>query len=274
MLIDFHTHTSASDGELLPAALMARAVNRDVRALAITDHDTLEGLKSAASNVPKSLQLVSGVELSCLWGGVNIHIVGLGFDMTAPAMTALVARQGAAREQRAHKIAQRLEQAGFQGAYDGVVALASGAELGRPHFARWLVKQGFVDSETRAFDRYLGRGKLGDVKTFWPALSDVVAELTSAGGVAILAHPLHYSMTRMKLRALCTDFAEAGGSAIEIASGRQTQDEIAKLTRLALDFGLHASVGSDFHRPWQHGPDLGVSTTLARGVPGVWEIVL
>jgi predicted metal-dependent phosphoesterase TrpH len=78
----------------------------------------------------------------------------------------------------------------------------------------------------------------------------------------------------MKLRALCTDFAEAGGSAIEIASGRQTQDEIAKLTRLAQDFGLHASVGSDFHRPWQHGPDLGVSTTLARGVPGVWEIVL
>ena len=274
MLIDFHTHTSASDGELSPSALMARASSLGLGALAITDHDTLEGLKSAAAHVPNNLQLVSGVELSCLWGGANIHIVGLGFDVAAPAITALIARQSAARERRALKIAQRLEQAGFSGAYDGAMSVAKGAELGRPHFAKWMVSEGLVDSETRAFDRYLGRGKPGDVKTFWPALAEVVAELVAAGGMAVLAHPLHYSMTRMKLRALCADFAEAGGLGIEISSGRQTQDEIAKLTRLAQEFGFYASVGSDFHRPWQHGPELGVSTTVARDVAGVWEVVL
>ncbi len=274
MLIDFHTHTSASDGELTPEALLARAVERDLSALAITDHDTLEGFKSAVSHVPNNLRLVPGVELSCLWGGANIHVVGLGFDPTAPAITTFIAHQSAAREQRAQKIAQRLEKAGFPNAYDGALAVAKGAELGRPHFAKWLVSAGFVDSETRAFDRYLGRGKLGDVKTFWPPLSEAVTALTAAGGTAVLAHPLHYAMTRMKLRALCTDFADAGGGAIEISSGRQTQDEIARLTRLAQEFGLYASMGSDFHRPWQYGPELGVSTTLAKGVSGVWEFLL
>ena len=241
--------------------------------MAITDHDTVAGYRAAtavASDYP-SVRLVPGVEFSCRWSGTTIHVVGLGMDCDHPALREGVEVLSAARLERAAKIARRLEQRGFPGALEGALAEAGESQLGRPHFSAWMVAQGHVPDHNAAFDKYLGQGKPGDVKAFWPEMARAVAWIVQAGGVAVLAHPLKYSYTRMKLRRLVHDFAAAGGGAIEVLSGRQTPEQTASLQRLAEDFELEISAGSDFHRDGPYNPDLGVELRAFRGRPGVWQ---
>jgi predicted metal-dependent phosphoesterase TrpH len=270
VLVDFHTHTTASDGALTPQQLLERAADAGVECLSITDHDTVRGVRAAASS-PTGVTLVNGVELSCVWGRANIHVVGLDIDCSHSGIVSLLASLDSARQERARAIGERLEREGMPGAYEGALDIAGDSQIGRPHFAEWLVRQGHVSDAGEAFNRWLGRGKTGDVKTYWPALSSVVEAVVAAGGIAVLAHPLKYGMTRMKLRALVQDFVTAGGAAIEVVSGRQTADETAQLRRLADEFALAMSLGSDFHREWQYGPDLGVSSDLVPAGRGVWE---
>ncbi len=273
VLVDFHTHTTASDGALTPSELVARAADRGVSVMAITDHDTMAGFEAVRSEVPDGLTLHAGVELSCVWGSVNIHIVGLGVSAEQPALQDILTTLDTARRERARTIAERLEKVGMPGALSGAMAIAGDSQIGRPHFAAWMVQAGHASDESQAFDKWLGRGKRGDVKTFWPHLSEVVAAIVQAGGVPVLAHPLKYGMTGMKLTALVRDFVAAGGLGLEIASGRQTGDETARLRRLALEHGLSVSLGSDFHRDWTYGPELGVDATVAGAAPGVWELL-
>ncbi|WP_347136873.1 PHP domain-containing protein [Parahaliea mediterranea] len=272
MLIDFHTHSTASDGELSPADLLARAVARNIRYFAITDHDTVEGyLAVRDAALGEDLTLVSGVEFSCRWSGVTVHIVGLGMDVAHPAMREGLARLATARHERGAKIARRLDKLGFPGALDGAVAEAGDSQLGRPHFAAWMLAQGHVATVGEAFDKYLGQGKPGDVKAFWPELAEVTGWIVAAGGVAIVAHPLKYKLTASKLRRLVADFRAAGGTALELVNGRQTPDQTAQLRRLARECCLAVSAGSDYHRDSTFGPQLGVEFRAPEGLPCVWE---
>jgi predicted metal-dependent phosphoesterase TrpH len=277
VLIDFHTHTAASDGALSPRDLVALARERKLAMLAITDHDTVAGYLAVAEQGPEytqdpaGLRLVPGVELSCRWSATTIHILGLGMDCRHPAMGEALAWLDTARIERGKKIAQRLEALGFAGALDGALAEAGDSQLGRPHFSAWMVGQGHVTDHNQAFDKYLGQGKTGDVKAFWPELAQVVEWIVAAGGVAVIAHPLKYNFTRMKLRRLVIDFMAAGGTGIEIASGYQTPDQSAQLRRLASEFALEVSVGSDYHRDAPYSPRPGVEIPALDGLRGVWE---
>jgi 3',5'-nucleoside bisphosphate phosphatase len=274
VLIDFHTHTTASDGALEPLELIRRAAERGVTQLAITDHDTVAGYQAVErhyTQVCPDVTLIPGVEMSCRWSGTTIHILGLGIDCEHPAMLAGLAQLSEARMARAHKIAQRLAAKGFDGALEGALEQAGESQIGRPHFAAWMIEQGHVESFGKAFDLYLGQGKIGDVKAFWPELATVTECIVAAGGVAAIAHPLHYRFTRMKLRRLVTDFALAGGQALELINGRQGSDQIAQLERLAKEFELEVSIGSDFHRDSPYGAEIGVELRHLNGLPGVWE---
>lgn len=274
MLIDFHTHTTASDGALSPVALLQRAVDAGVELLAITDHDTVAGYRSAAASLeakPLPVKLVSGVEFSCRWSGATIHILGLGMNCDHPAMRAGLAKLAAARTQRGIKIGERLEALGFARAFSGAMAEAGESQLGRPHFAAWMAAQGHIDSQAKAFDKYLGQGKVGDVKAFWPELAEVVGWIAEAGGAPVIAHPLKYRFTRMKLRRLVVDFVAAGGEGVEVLSGRQTSDQTKLLVNLASEFELEASIGSDFHRDAPYSAALGVSAPFLGAVSGVWQ---
>lgn len=270
MIVDFHTHTLMSDGALSPAALMARALAQGVQTLSITDHDTLGAYRQL--EVPAGLNIIPGVEFSCVWSGVTVHIVGLNVDLENEALQAAVAEQEQAREQRALLIAERLAGRGFDGMYEAAQVEAGDRQiLGRPDFARALLARGAVSSIQQAFTRYLGAGKIGDVKSQWPELEKVVAWITAAKGVAVLAHPLHYKLTRAKLRRLLTAFIEAGGRAMEVANGRQwTQQDLDYLRGCCLELGLQASLGSDFHAE-NRWTELGCDASLVGDCVPVWQ---
>ncbi len=259
MIIDFHTHSHASDGALAPAALLAEALAAGVEQFALTDHDTVAGYRALLEGeaLPAGFHLLPGTELSSLWSGVGVHVVGLGMDIEHPALRAGLARLDNARRERAELIAERLAKRGMPGALAGAQAEAGDSQIGRPHFAAWMVAQGHVADANQAFDKYLGAGKPGDVKTCWPHMAEATGWIVAAGGVAVLAHPLKYKMTRVKLKRCLKDFMAAGGSAMEVYSGRQTREQTRALCEIVNEFGLLASAGSDFHAHWEYGPRLG-----------------
>ena len=274
MLIDFHTHTTASDGALTPEALIDRALARGIDLFAITDHDTVAGYRAARAyytGISAQMMLIPGVELSSRWSGTTIHVVGLGMDCEHPTLAAGLARLDRARLDRGAQIATRLARLGMPGALEGALEHAGQSQLGRPHFAAWMVESGHVRDAAQAFDKYLGQGKTGDVKAFWPEMAEVTGWIVDSGGVAVVAHPLKYRYTRTKLRRLLVDFRAAGGRAMELACGHQQPDQVAQLRRLAQELELAVSAGSDFHRDGAYAPPLGVELRHLAGLPGVWE---
>ncbi|MGB5324220.1 MAG: PHP domain-containing protein [Pseudomonadales bacterium] len=273
MTVDLHTHSTASDGALSPAALLARAQGNGVRMLALTDHDSVEGVRELAVQFGDApgLRLVPGVEISTVIGAQGVHVVGLWVDIEAPMLTSLLAGQRSLREARGQAIGERLARAGIAGAFEGATALAGDAVLSRPHFARYLVAQGHCSGEQQAFKRWLGRGKPADVRCAWPGVDAVVAAIHAASGVAVLAHPLKYQLTRRRLVALLAEFRAAGGDALELVSGAQAPGTIADLWKLAVQHQLACSTGSDFHSPLQTWCDLGCQTVLPDAVPCIWQ---
>lgn len=274
MIFDLHCHTHFSDGLLSPEAVIARAKERGVSVLAITDHDTIAGVGIAQKAALESgITLISGIEFSSQWGKGGVHIVGLGVDVSSPALIAAVEFQEQARNARAIAIADRLSRAGFPGALAGAQEIAGNATLGRPHFAQYLVSIDAVKNINAAFKKYLGAGKPADVKYQWPLMDQVIEWIHMAGGVAVLAHPAKYELTRTKMCALISSFAAAGGDALEVISGLQPAALTEDLLRIASSHSLHASCGSDFHIPDQPWQELGSFGRLPAHAKPVWELL-
>ncbi len=273
MIFDLHSHSSASDGMLSPLELVSRARAQGVDVLALTDHDTIAGLEQArvAAN-DCGLELINGIEFSCLWARQGVHIVGLNVDIDSEALQQAVGHQARVRAERAEQIAARLAKQGIEGTLEGARRLAGEGVVTRPHFARYLVEVGAVKSVNVAFKKYLGAGKAGDVKALWPSVEQVVEWITQAGGVAVLAHPDKYKMTRTKLRALLADFTAAGGQAVEVVSGKQQSAVTKELSRMVSAAGLAASCGSDFHVPNQPWQELGQFGGLTEACQPVWHL--
>lgn len=269
---DLHIHSSASDGQLSPAQVVQRAKERGIRNIALTDHDTVEGLLEAnLAAGDHELNLINGIELSCEWQGMTLHVLGLAIDPRSPAMQEATSVQKENRTQRARVIADRLSKLNFGSVWDTLSSQLEGKVPARPDFARYLVEQGHVDSVQQAFDRYLGAGKIGDVKQFWPPLAEVVAWIRKAGGIAVLAHPMRYKMTTAKLRRLLEEFVSVGGKGLEVSVPNLDSGRIGLLAELCDRYRLLGSCGSDFHavgRPWQ---DLGCFPPLPERVTPVWE---
>lgn len=270
---DLHTHSLCSDGILRPQALVSRAKEMGVTVLALTDHDTTAGLdeaRQAAADL--DITLINGIEFSCLWNGIGIHIVGLNFDALHPQIISAEAQQTHSREERAELIDLRLSKVGIHGSLEGARRLSGGGVIGRPHFAQYLIEKGHVSSMNAAFKRYLGAGKPGDVKQMWPSIEQAVEWINAAGGTAVVAHPDKYKMTRTKLRRLLDDFIVAGGQAMEVVSGNQQPATTRDLRLIAQQKELYASCGSDFHVPDQPWQELGRYSSMPEDLPAVWEL--
>lgn len=267
---DLHTHSTASDGSLSPELLINRAIEQGVEVLALTDHDGVEGIDEAMSAARNTdLTLISGVEISVSWGNQTVHIVGLNIDHQNEALREGLAQLRQYRVGRAKEIAQRLEKAGISGAYEGASQYASPVMLGRVHFAKFLVENNYAKDIRDVFKRYLVRNKPGYVPGEWTSLKQAVEWINQAGGQAVIAHPARYKMTATKRRRLLTEFKQVGGVGLEVASGRQHPEEVKVLAKLANDFDLLASCGSDFHSP-DNWSELGLISHLPSTVEPVW----
>ncbi|HGM5580927.1 TPA: PHP domain-containing protein [Pseudomonas putida] len=276
MNVDLHCHSTASDGALSPTALVARAHEHGVRTLALTDHDTLEGLPEARQAcLDLGMQWVSGVELSCTWGGSTIHVLGYNFPLDAPPLLEAVEQLHRGRWLRAEDIAKRLAGKGMPDALEGARAVQqelgdSGNAPARPHFAEFLVRAGHVKDRGEAFRKWLGAGKLGDVKLHWPTLEETVATLRQSNSWVSLAHPMHYELTRSKRRRLIADYIQAGGQALEVVNGMMPPEQVGTMSILTREFGLLASAGSDFHGPGTWG-EIGAYRPLPEDLPPLWR---
>lgn len=270
---DLHSHSTCSDGRLSPTELVQLAASEGVHTLSLTDHDTVQGIPEARQAAEAAgIGLIAGVEISTTWSGCNVHIVGLNLDIDNPVLVEGLKEQQAARQKRAEIIAEKLSSLGVENFLQKAESVAKGAELGRPHFAQVLVDEGIVENMPEAFKKYLGAGKKGDVKSLWPTVEKAVEWIKAAGGVAVVAHPLHYKMTNMKRRALLKAFKDAGGEAMEVVSGsQQSRDQTNYMAQLAKEYDLAASVGSDFHFPsqWQKP---GKTNHLPETVNPVWML--
>ncbi|GKW02012.1 hypothetical protein PEC301877_08270 [Pectobacterium carotovorum subsp. carotovorum] len=272
-LYDLHSHTTASDGLLTPTALVSRAVDMRVSVLAITDHDTTAGLDEAQQAIAQQglpLRLIPGVEISTLWENHEIHIVGLGMDIAHPALTGLLQQQAECRQSRAEQIAARLEKNRIPDALTGAQRLATGGQITRAHFARYLIELGIAANMNQVFKKYLAKGKTGYVPPQWCTIPQAIEAIHQSGGVSVLAHPGRYDLTAKWLKRLLATFAENGGIAMEVAQCQQAPDERTQLGRYARDFNLMASQGSDFHLPcaWI---ELGRKLWLPADVEPVWH---
>lgn len=274
MIFDLHCHSNQSDGILSPEDLLSRAKTKGVDVLALTDHDTIAGLTSARQAADlHGVRLINGIEFSSQWGKGGVHIVGLGVDTTSSSLQRAISAQQDARTQRAEAIAERLQKAGFSAALEGAQSIAGDALVGRPHFAQWLVKIGAVANVNAAFKKYLGAGKPADVKYQWPDMSHIIDWIHGAAGVAVLAHPFKYDLTRTKMCALIGDFKARGGDALEVISGHQAAGVAEDLARIAEANHLYASCGSDFHMPDQPWQELGNFGVLPERCRPVWQLL-
>ncbi len=270
VLADLHCHSLCSDGQLSPADLVDRAVEMGVGMLALTDHDTLSGLPEAKLQAQQhDIEIINGIEFSCVFNGMGIHVVGLGFDEEHSGMLAAVALQEQRRQERAITIAERLEKKGVHGILQEAQRIANGAQLGRPHFAQALINMGKVKNMAQAFKKYLGAGKPGDVKALWPDITEVVKWIVDAGGVAVLAHPDSYKLTRTKLKLLLSAFTQAGGRAAEVVTSTMESSFTLRMSEMCEEFNLLASQGSDFHgpKPWT---ELGRFPKMPSELTPVW----
>lgn len=245
---DYHMHSTASDGALSPTGLMALAAQKGLKELALTDHDTFGGLDEASTAAAGlGIRLLHGMEFSCAWSGITLHLVALWPQGLNTAAHELAESQRIARWSRADRILEKLHKAGMPLTMEQVTACSGGGVPGRPHFAEAMVRAGHAEDHSQAFRKWLGSGKLGDVKNHWLDLADAVSRLRAADAFISLAHPRHYKLTRSKMRRMVMAFAAAGGQGLEVVNGQQDQQQTQSLVKLAEELGLCPSWGSDFH---------------------------
>jgi predicted metal-dependent phosphoesterase TrpH len=269
---DLHCHSVVSDGTLQPETLAQRAQSNGVELWSLTDHDEVDGQYRAAHAArAMGLDYLSGCEISVSFAGITVHIVGLGFDADDATLRAGLAATRGGRDQRAREMSDALAQVGIKNAFEGALRyVGNPALISRTHFARHLVDSGVCGDTNEVFRRFLTEGKPGYVPHRWAALGDAVRWITQAGGMAVIAHPGRYRFTPTEEYALFTEFIAHGGRGVEVVTGSHTTADYQKYADMALEFGLLASRGSDFHSPDESHTDLGALPDLPGQLTPVW----
>lgn len=270
---DLHSHSTRSDGLLTPGELVARAAQRGVTVLALTDHDDVGGLSEArAAAGLQGIGLVNGVEISVTWNGHTLHVVGLNIDPECSELVTGLEQVRSGRRKRAEGMASSLEKAGIAGSLEGARSYAANPELvSRTHFARFLVAGGHSHDVQAVFKKYLVDGRPGYVSHQWASLEQAVGWIRMSGGIPVLAHPGRYKLDNPLREMLLTQFKDLGGMGVEVVTGSHTAAQFASWGRYARRFGLLASAGSDYHGPRESYRDLGELPALPDGCTPIWS---
>lgn len=277
--VDLHTHSNISDGTFSPELLVQVALEKGIHTLALTDHDSMDGLLLAekiANNQP--IQIISGVEISSQWSRAStnktygVHVVALNMQNMQP-LQELLEKQKKIRAERAIQMCQLLEPLIQLDIYPDVVAKVDGVadRVTRTHIAKTLVEKGIVARPQQAFDKYIKEGKKAYVKFDGLGLAETIDVIHQSQGFAVLAHPTRYDLSATNVRYLIELFAQYGGDAVELPPSIEPASTRQMVDRMIEQFHLKVSVGSDFHgdnMPWIK---LGTIPKLKDGQVGIWE---
>ena len=256
--IDLHTHSTASDGSMSPAELVRHAKEKGLSAIALTDHDTVDGVSEALGEGARvGIEVIPGIEISADFKP-EMHILGYfprinGYTDIRKELEAI--RQG--RDARNKKIINKLNELGIDIKLDEVKEVALGDVLGRPHIARVLINKGFVKSIDEAFDKYLSRDGLAYFKRFELKPEDGIRAIRNAGGLPVLAHPVFLRKTYDEMDKLLAELKGFGLAGIEAVYSENSKDETGNFLRLAIKYDLIVTGGSDFHGSFKPGLELG-----------------
>jgi len=278
--IDLHTHSNISDGTLSPDALVKSAVECGIHTLALTDHDTMDGVELVRKTAQQyDIHIISGVEVSSQWSrpatkkSYGVHIVALDMQQPEPLQDALRI-QKKIRAERAKQICHLLKSCIGQDIYEDVLTLVDGEadRITRTHIAKTLVNKGIVSRPQQAFDRFLKEGKRAFVKFDGLSLQETIQIIHQSAGYAVLAHPTRYDLSATNVRYLIELFAELKGDAVELPSSGEPLSTRQMVDRMIEQLDLKVSIGSDFHgdnMPWIK---LGHTPVPKADQQGIWNV--
>lgn len=254
--VDLHTHSTASDGVYEPADLLHRAKEVGLRVLALTDHDTTNGIEQAAHAAQEcDIDFIPGIELNTDADGGEIHVLGYFPELQRPAFQEALQALRDARVRRGQRMVELLNESGIAISWERVREIAEGA-VGRPHVARALMEAGYVQSIGEAFDKYIGKGRVGYVPRYHLTPVEATRLIDSANGLPVIAHPLDLPGLE-KLRQWLPDLCAAGMVGLETYYGPYTRENEQALHALADEYHLIPTGGTDFHGPGIHPVPLG-----------------
>ncbi len=257
--VDLHLHTTASDGVLSPSEIVRYAKAKGLQAIAITDHDTVEGLSEGLSEGEKiGFEVIPGVEISAVHSSGSMHLLGFFFDHHHPLINERLGYLQKARAERNPKIAERLNQLGIELTYEEVLKASGGGQVGRPHFAQILLEKGYVRSFQEAFDRFLKNGAPAYVDKFRFTPKEAIHFIIEAQGIAVLAHPKTLNLKGyLEFEKLILQLIDQGLKGIEVYYPEHSALEMAQYKILAEKYGLLMTGGTDYHGIDKNGLDIG-----------------
>jgi predicted metal-dependent phosphoesterase TrpH len=258
--VDLHLHTTASDGVMTPSELVRYAKAKGLRAIAITDHDTIEGLAEGLSEGERiGFEVIPGLEISVKHSPGSMHLLGYFVDIDHPLLIERLQYLQRARAERNPKIAEKLKELGVKVTYEEVLKASGGGQVGRPHFAQVLMEKGYVRTFQEAFDRFLKKGAAAYVEKVRFSINEALHFIKEAGGVAVLAHPNTLGMKgHSALEDLVLQLAKEGLQGIEVYYPEHSPLEVAQYKALAERNGLLTTGGTDYHGMEGNGLDIGV----------------
>ena len=248
--IDLHVHSDQSDGTLSPEEVVKRACDKQLSAIALTDHDTVQGVtraKEAARLLPYPLEVISGVEISAAYKQRDIHILGLFVDETNKTFRTTLENAVANRDARNEKMAKRFRELGIPLTLEELRTQSPDTVITRAHFARYLIEHHYVKTNDEAFDRYLGYHAPCFIPREYMEPETAIALILSAGGIPVLAHPLLYKLPADELEALLLRLKNAGLVGLEVLYSANTNCDENILRSYANRYGFLMTGGSDFH---------------------------
>lgn len=258
-MIDLHLHSSASDGSLTPAELVRLAVKNDMEAIAITDHDTVEGVDEALEEGRRlGIEVIPGVEISSEYDPGTMHITGLFININDHQLRSTLDFLQKVRRDRNLKILNKLGRYGIKLEYTELERLADNGQIGRPHFARLMVVKGYCTDIQEAFDRYLKKGGPAYIHKKRLTPEEAVKLISGAGGIPILAHPVTLGLKPQELDSFVNDLVGKGLKGIEVYYCDHTQEDENLYKRLARKYNLLITGGTDFHGSVKEGISMGV----------------
>ena len=258
--VDLHLHTTASDGVMSPSEIVRYAKSKGLQAIAITDHDTIEGLEEGLSEGDRiHFEVIPGIEISAEHSPGSMHLLGFFLDIHHFPLIERLEYLQKARAERNPKIVDKLNRLGVEVTYEEVLEASGGGQVGRPHFAQVLINKNYVRTFQEAFERFLKKGAPAYVDKFRFTAKEAIRFINEAKGLAVLAHPNTLNMKGYsELETLIPGLVEEGLKGIEVYYPEHSASEVVLYQTLAARYGLLMTGGTDYHGIEKNGLDIGV----------------